>query len=83
MKFWRRDYIASFTLNGLNENGRYFLRGDTSFKEVFPNPIHTGNTATRILPLMIRAAIAIGIRDMSHPGDQRREPFLVNHFAGC
>jgi hypothetical protein len=83
MKFWGRYHIAPFALNGFNEDGSHFLRRNAPFKEVFTNPIHAGNTATRILLMMIRAAITIGIRDMSHSRDKWRESLLVNHFTGC
>jgi hypothetical protein len=71
MKFWWRHHIATFALNGFNEDGSHFLRRNAPFKEVFTNPIHTGNTATRILLMMIRTAVTIRIGDMSHPRDKR------------
>jgi hypothetical protein len=83
MKFWRRHHIAPFALNGFNEDGSHFLRGNAPFEEVFTNPFDTGNAATGILLMMIRTAVTIGIRNMSHPGDKRRESLFMNHFAGC
>jgi hypothetical protein len=83
MKFWRRNDIAPFALNGFNKNGRHFLGRDTPFKKIFTNPIDAGSAATRILPVMIRTAVTIGVRDMGHPRDKRGEPFFMNRFAGC
>jgi hypothetical protein len=83
MKFWRRYHIASFALNGFNKDGSYFLRRNAPFEEVLTNPIHTGNTATGILLMMIRATVTIRIGDMSHSRDKWRESLLVNHFTGC
>jgi hypothetical protein len=83
MKFWWRHHIASFALNGLNEDGGHFLRRYTPFEKVFTNPINTGNTATRIFLMMIWTAITIRIGDMGHPGDKWGKPPFVNYFASC
>jgi hypothetical protein len=83
MKFWRRDNIATFALNGLNKNGCHFFGRDTPFKEVFTDPIDTGSTATGILPVMIRTAVTIGVRNMGHPRDEWVKSLFVNYFAGC
>jgi hypothetical protein len=83
MKFWRRNDITAFSLNGFNKDGSHLLWRDTPLEEVFTDPIDTGSTATGILQMMIRTAVTIGIRDMGHPRNERGEPFLVNHFARC
>jgi hypothetical protein len=83
MKFWRRDDIAAFALNGLYKDGSHFLRRNAPFEEVFTNPFDTGDAATGILLMMIRTAVTIGIRNMGHPRDERGEPLFMNYFAGC
>jgi hypothetical protein len=83
MKFWRRNNIAPFALNRFDKDGSHFLRRDAPLEEVFTNPINTGNTTTGILLMMIRTTVAISIRDMSDPWNERRESLFVYRFAGC
>src|SRR3972149_5352138 len=81
MKFRRGNDIPPFALNGFKKNSRHFLGRDTPLKEIFSNPTDTGSAATGILPMMIRTAVAIGVRNMGDPGDERGKPPFVDHFA--
>jgi hypothetical protein len=33
--------------------------------------------------MMIRAAVAIGVRNMGNPRDERGKPLFMDYFAGC
>jgi hypothetical protein len=82
MEFRRRDDIAALSLNGFDENGGHFLRRDAPLEEILSDPIDTGSAATGVLPMVIRATIAVGVRNMGDPGDEWIKSPLVNHFAG-
>jgi hypothetical protein len=81
MKIGGRHDVAPFPLDRFNKDGCYLIWRNASFEKVFANPIDASTTAHWIGALMIRAAVAISVRDVGDPGHERGESLFVNHLT--
>ena len=77
----RRDDVAPFPLNRLDDDGRDFFRRERRLEELLFEVRHAFQLA-RGIRQVVRAAIAVAVADVRHFGDQRLEAAALRDFAG-